>query len=337
MTDCEAVSKFVLNTIRQNGLDPTPEAYAVYYKRILGTNPDLNKEFDRIISEGSINQRLCRYLCEKFIMENDSLKTIKSFEESLNAEIVKIIKLLTVNTEDNNRFGYKLNDFSKDLNKTNSLDFIKEALKKISEETNKMIMTNRQLQQELDSTSEQLAVIRSDFHKANRKSQIDGMTEVWNRSYFDTEIVNLIKESREVGFPLSLIMADIDHFKLINDTHGHIVGDQVLRLVAKTLVKNLKGKDIVSRYGGEEFAVLLPNTPLQAAERVAEILRTSLETKKITKRGSNVILGAITISLGVAELKDTEDALSLIARSDKALYKAKQVGRNRSVCAMPDE
>jgi len=334
VTTCKVVSRYALEAIAKDGLEPTPQVYAVYYERILGNNPELNREFDKIAAEGGMTQPMCVLLCNKYIFVNNEIEIIKNVDEVLNKEISKMLNMLAANAEENDKFGDRLSDFSGKLKGSNSIEFLREAVASIAEDTRKIMVQNKQLQQELDSASEQLAVARSDFNKAHRKAQVDGLTELWNRSYFDQESVRLVDESRQSQMPLSLLMIDIDHFKKFNDTHGHIVGDQVLRLVARTLVENLKGKDVIARYGGEEFVIILPDTPLHSAERVAEVLRTSLATKKITKRGANVVLGTVTISLGVAELSKQEDVLSFIARADTALYKAKQLGRNRAVCAV---
>ena len=337
VTTCDLVSKHALDAIAEDSLDPTPKVYAVYYERILGNNAELNKEFDKITAEGSMTQLLCVLLCNKYIFANDEKDIIKNISDVLNKEVSKMLKMLTLNAEENNKFGDSLNDFSGQLQEADSIELLRGTVAKIAEDTQKVMTQNKRLQQELDITSEQLAIARNEFNKAHRDAQVDGLTEVWNRSYFDQEIARLVNESQATQSPLSLLMIDIDHFKKFNDTHGHIVGDQVLRLVAKTLVENLKGKDVIARYGGEEFSIILPYTPLQAAERVAELLRTSLATKNITKRGANVVLGVVTISIGIAELTMQEEVLSFIARADAALYKAKQLGRNRAVCAMPNE
>ena len=337
VTTCDLVSKYALDAIAKDGLEPSPKVYAVYYERILGNNLDLNREFDKMAAEGSMTQPLCVLLCNKYIFVNKDKEFIENIDGVLNKEISKVLSVLAVNVEESSKFGDELSNFSGQLKESNSIEFLRGAVAKIAEDTQRVMKHNKQLQQELDNASEQLATVRNDFNKAHREAQVDGLTEVWNRSYFDKEVIRLVNESQANQLPLSLIMVDIDHFKKFNDTHGHIVGDQVLRLVSKTLVENLKGKDVIARYGGEEFVIILPNTPLQAADRVAELLRTSLATKKITKRGANVILGTVTISLGIAELTEREDVLSFIARADAALYKAKQFGRNRAICAMPDE
>jgi diguanylate cyclase len=124
-------------------------------------------------------------------------------------------------------------------------------------------------------------------------------------------------------------MIDIDHFKKFNDTYGHLVGDQVLRLVARTMVENLKGRDIIARYGGEEFVILLPSTKLEDAIRVGDHLRSCLGNKSIRKRNSNETLGTVTVSIGATLYYAGELLDEFIGRADIALYKAKNAGRNQ--------
>jgi diguanylate cyclase len=152
---------------------------------------------------------------------------------------------------------------------------------------------------------------------------------LYNRKAFDTEIVLRTKESDDIGAPMVLMLLDIDYFKKFNDSYGHQVGDQVLRLVAKTLTDNVKGRDIAARYGGEEFAIILPETPLTAGTKVAEMLRKSVESKEIVNKATKENLGRITLSIGIAEYIKGESISELVARADAALYAAKNAGRNR--------
>ena len=126
-------------------------------------------------------------------------------------------------------------------------------------------------------------------------------------------------------------MLDIDYFKKFNDTYGHQVGDQVLKLVASTLKTGVKGGDIVARYGGEEFAIILPKTTKENAFTVAEHVRDSVSSKDIINRGTGKVLGQIRLSVGVSEYKPGESIEDLIERADKALYEAKNNGRNQTI------
>jgi diguanylate cyclase len=128
--------------------------------------------------------------------------------------------------------------------------------------------------------------------------------------------------------PVTLLLCDIDHFKIFNDSWGHQTGDQVLRLVASCLSDNTKGRDTAARYGGEEFAVLLRGTGLEAATRVADQIRQTVETKKLVKKSTGEVLGTITISIGVAQFAPGESADAVIRRADSCLYSAKNHGRN---------
>jgi diguanylate cyclase len=135
----------------------------------------------------------------------------------------------------------------------------------------------------------------------------------------------------ETGDDLCLLLIDIDHFKKFNDTWGHQTGDEVLKLVAKTLVENIKGQDIVARFGGEEFVVLLPKTSLSASVTVANVIRTAFEKRRVVGKESKRMIGGITVSIGVARYELGEALAELIQRADAALYRAKNEGRNRVI------
>jgi diguanylate cyclase len=139
------------------------------------------------------------------------------------------------------------------------------------------------------------------------------------------------------GEPLSLVMFDIDHFKYFNDTYGHLTGDQVLRLVATSLKQTIKGQDITARYGGDEFAVLLPDTALRQALTVADHIRRAVMSKELKKKSTGEMLGRVTVSIGVSMLEPGDNTDSLIERADVCLYAAKRAGRNRVVCEADPE
>ena len=158
----------------------------------------------------------------------------------------------------------------------------------------------------------------------------DSLTGLKNRKYFNLEIQNHIQESHRYENPLSLLILDIDFFKKINDTYGHNVGDEVLHVLGKMLLKETRAGDMAIRYGGEEFVIVLSNTDISRAELKAEQLRNITEHIVIPELNGN----HITISIGVTELHKTDERIdTFIDRADKALYQAKESGRNK-VCTL---
>jgi two-component system, cell cycle response regulator len=158
----------------------------------------------------------------------------------------------------------------------------------------------------------------------SRKAMIDGLTGLWNRTYLDSRLEAEVAHARRTGRSVSCIMLDVDHFKSINDRYGHPFGDEVLRMIAVALGASCRSEDVVCRYGGEGFAVLLPNTNAVAASELAERLRRAIEGEAMKFKGQVV---KVTSSFGVSELSGNTSA-SVIERADKALYDAKQSGRN---------
>lgn len=161
----------------------------------------------------------------------------------------------------------------------------------------------------------------------------DELTGLFNRRHFTRQGEQTLNLSPRSPVPCALIMLDVDHFKAINDTHGHQAGDDVLKTIAKVLGRNIRDADTVGRLGGEEFAILLPSTPLFDAAALAERLRQSIETIACVVQGQAITL---TISLGVASpLTPTDTLDTLLSRADQAMYAAKHQGRNRVMMATP--
>jgi diguanylate cyclase (GGDEF)-like protein len=177
------------------------------------------------------------------------------------------------------------------------------------------------------------------FEIVHENSVRDSLTECFNRRHTLEVIDAELRRARRSGLPLALLMFDLDHFKAVNDQYGHMCGDAVLAAVGQRM-KALRGSDVKCRWGGEEFLVLLPDTPPAGAQRVAELIRRDLEAHPVRWRVADIEVDIrITASFGLATVTPGEsDATAIIARADAALYRAKADGRNRvCVAAEPVE
>lgn len=173
------------------------------------------------------------------------------------------------------------------------------------------------------------AALSSANHKLEQLSRMDPLTDLNNRNGLDKALELTFRSFLKKGTgPHSLVMVDLDHFKQVNDTHGHIVGDQVLKEIAQEMLSSTRRGDFVARYGGEEFFILLPNTDRDGAVLFSEKLREKIASMVIKSKEADI---QVTVSLGVAELNEKDKTvLDWLSRADKALYKAKQSGRNQT-------
>lgn len=157
----------------------------------------------------------------------------------------------------------------------------------------------------------------------------DSLTGVFNRRYFDAHFKTIILQAKNQMRNLSVLLIDIDHFKSINDTYGHLAGDEILRLLPKIVSDKIRVTDFVARYGGEEFIVVMQNTNLYNAKEVGERIRMGIEQNTFNIGENRMI--KVTVSVGVAALEPEDTMITIVERADKGLYKAKESGRNQVV------
>ena len=174
------------------------------------------------------------------------------------------------------------------------------------------------LQKELLETNKRLELL----------SITDGLTKLYNHRYFQDELLRAFEESHRYQRPLSLAIIDLDYFKKVNDTHGHAVGDEVLKSVSSIFKDSVRSADLVARYGGEEFAVMMPEAELDDAVAFAEKIRSLIEQ---TPMQTSAGVLPVTVSIGVAAVPQSriQSAKQLVVQADKALYRAKKAGRNQ--------
>ncbi len=184
---------------------------------------------------------------------------------------------------------------------------------------------NEYLQKRLEKAEQQIKAQAMEIATHESEARTDSLTDLSNRRAFDDEMSRRVAEWQRKRSPFSLVILDVDHFKKFNDTHGHPAGDEVLRRVAQSMRESTREMDIPCRYGGEEFAVILPTTTLKDAALSAERVRKGIEALRIEFEGKVL---SVTASLGVAEVQGADDAKLILRRADEALYASKDAGRN---------
>jgi diguanylate cyclase len=183
-----------------------------------------------------------------------------------------------------------------------------------------------QMRARMEEMESEAKSLQESLSEKKRQSLLDPLTRIRNRLGWDERIADELERWRRFGQPACVLAWDIDRFKSINDSYGHRAGDRVLVAVAETLAAGIRGTDCVARYGGEEFVMLLPATPLAEGLRVAEQLRAAVAGIGFHFRGAPV---SVTMSGGITQLREGDDANSAFDRADKAMYIAKESGRNR--------
>jgi len=204
------------------------------------------------------------------------------------------------------------------------------AVLALIKEHQQMLQEMENYRRKLDESRNRIASLHSALTQTQEISARDALTGVFARGHFDAVLARETAQAKRDASDLCLVMIDVDHFKTFNDAHGHLIGDEVLKEVARLLTRTARADDIVARFGGEEFVILMPKTATTRAAGVAEQIRSRLEGSRWMVKGGQKVL--VTASFGVAGLRKADSAQALIERADARLYKAKNAGRNR-VCS----
>ncbi len=330
--DAEKIARETMPDMVENDVPPTPENYAVWYHYMSGRNQELVDKINQLKSKNmQFSPTVMRQLHDKYLSEH--AKKAELQRQSYNAQslIADVMSIMNGFGGEASSYNQELDDYIKDLSgKYDGGESFQEMLKNLLQKSVNMRESGDGLQKKLEESKKEAETLRQNLERITEEANRDALTGLYNRKVFDRSLEEMAKVSNEDNRTFSLLMLDIDYFKDFNDKHGHQVGDEVLRIVGRELMNTVKGSDIVTRYGGEEFSVLLPNTNLTGAMTVAENLRRTIASKELKRRGTDENYGALTVSIGAAQFRAGSDsANSILKRADKALYTSKQKGRNR--------
>ena len=267
------------------------------------------------------------YLGRTTHVGRDRLIAQQERESTLKA-LVTLLSSAEQLTSDVDRHNTEIQEVGRDiegLHLTGELEQVQHALlKQISE----VIQSNQRLEEDLTYTRHRMEQQAQEIDETRREARTDALSGVANRKDFDERLHYMLTVFKRESTPFVLILADVDHFKWINDTHGHQAGDRVVTHVGEFLKQYIRNGDYVARFGGDEFAMLFPNTDLDTGAVLAEKIRLAL-TRSNFDVGVNGERVAATFSMGVAAVRAGDTRDSVFERADKALYQSKNAGRNQ--------
>ncbi len=318
--------------MRRYEVPVTPDNFALWYEYHSGENPALARTMDVIISNhGEFDETILHDLYASFISSAREEAIVRETLASLLQVIRELIRVARRAGANAAEFGNALTAMA-----AREYDHTRETLRvligDLIRESQRLAGTTQSAGDQMIDSSEQIATLERKLESALAEARIDGLTGLANRKSFDAAARRLAGEAMNSGDDLTLMMIDADHFKRVNDTWGHQVGDEVLCHIASLLKRSVRGEDFVARYGGEEFAIVLPRTDLRAAESVANNIRHALSRDPLRL---NLIppLGKITVSVGISRYEPGDPLASWISQADSALYRAKNNGRDCVQCA----
>jgi diguanylate cyclase len=318
----------VIATLQRYDIPATPDNYALWYEYHAGHTPDLRRTIDVLVSNNAgFDESILHDLYAAFFSSVKEEQAVRETSLRVQETLKDMIAVADRARTDADQFGLTLSgvtaaDFGKNIVN------LKELIGHLIGETQAMAGRSHHVGARMRESTDKIEALERNLACAIREATVDGLTGLANRKSFDATIRKLAGEAMNSGDDLALLIIDIDHFKTVNDTWGHQVGDVVLCHLATTLRQSVRGEDHVARYGGEEFAIILPNTDANSAIAVGDNLRQALSRAPV-RLELTPQMDPITISIGASCYEPGDPLAEWVGRTDAALYRAKREGRNR--------
>lgn len=324
----KSISEEALVFIEHYAISKTPNHYTIAYEYAKGDNEGLVHFIDdAIFKQTALNDGFLEVAFNKYIRVTDD-QLINNVQDQLNTIVKDILSQVDPFSKLTNLFEEKMLEAVERIREVTSKEALEEVVTKVAQNTKDMNEASSKLNTNLNSVAGELLTLKKTFAKVKEEALTDSLTQILNRRGLENQFEQLLTKTINNNQPLSLLIIDVDYFKKFNDTFGHLIGDEVLKYIALSCKKRIRPTDIVSRFGGEEFVIVLPDTSQEEAIKTAEQIRTAFEKTKLQRKEEPKDLGKLTVSIGVSKFKTNDTLESIFERADKALYLAKEKGRN---------
>jgi len=307
---------------------PTPLNFELWVQIVADPAGGLATEVERLIASGeTITEARSAELAATHLAHQVFSADLSAASDKLLRQIDDIGRTLADAQREHSDYGRTLAGASKVLAGDDPPALAK-MIKTLTQATRLIQTQSSTLERRLNDSTDEVKRLQQNLDVVRREAMTDALTGLANRKAWDEGIEKAVIQAERSGEPLSVAILDIDHFKRFNDTWGHQTGDQVIRYVASVVGRLGVTPRLAARYGGEEYAIALPGDTADAMASLLDTLRVEIGSRRLKRRSTNEELGAVTVSVGVAQYRNGESAASLVERADIALYASKHGGRN---------
>ena len=328
--------RLILPRIGMHGGHFSPWAYAVWYEHLAGINPSLSDALESRLRQNKAMTKTEVVELYGDHIQSSEMRSLTQLQAGLGELLRKLGEIAAQSSKGAAECYQALVAHEQELASVVDANTLRGVLEALKNSTASVRMKASMLHTEIEAGREHMQSLHEQLNTLKGEALTDPLTGLNNRRGLDRSCEQLYGGRNAACEGAALLLLDIDRFKQINDTYGHLFGDQVLRAAARVIADSVKGRDVAVRFGGDEFLVLLPDTSADGALAVAEQIRAAFGRARIRRSGSDTSIEQVTLSAGVVFADPAEAMEQLIHRADQTLYRAKAEGRNR-VCVVSQE
>jgi diguanylate cyclase len=320
--------KQTIPLLLKHKISAIPTNYALWYTYVSNESPELKIAIDHVLdNEIQLSEIKTKALYRKYLADSEEVSAWE-LRQSVEAMLIELSQSLQDTRSETINFKETMDTCVDSLAKIDkeglSIEEVMALVRSLVKDTQNIRHSTMSFNNALKEAQNEIEALKGQLEQSQQDALYDALTGLCNRRFFDEELA-----AQSLKPNLYLMLLDLDHFKKINDNYGHIMGDLVLKATAKKLQITCRDGAQVFRFGGEEFAIIVPNSNFSKARSLAESMRKAIEKIVVKDKRTGEVLGDIAASIGVAGLIKGMNPLALVEKADKQLYEAKRLGRNR--------